>query len=340
MLLEDPTPDSFIKTGMALTGAKKASCVTPNGEGVVVVACEGPWTSRAQNKGIAARAVKENTILFSNDPSYIVFPVKTPEDSAFCFSYKDEGFTNQDKDLLLLLREVYESQIERQRHHQVIAHMQRLSLIGTSVAMFSHEARNMLAIAKGFVEVTRFPEGQESKVSDIKNALEKLHTLSQSMLYISKSVSEQKRIDLAVLVQGAVRFIQPYTIKNNNDIQANYSSAELPVLVRPQEIEQVVLNLIINSVQSYGAVPGTVKIETGVKDNTAFFSVADRGKGFIDKKKAFELFYTTKPEGTGLGLPISFQIIKDHKGSIVVEDNAEEGIVKGSVITVYLPRNL
>jgi signal transduction histidine kinase len=108
------------------------------------------------------------------------------------------------------------------------------------------------------------------------------------------------------------------------------------ILCYPQQLNQVFLNLLINSAQSL-EIQGTIIVRTWSDDNSVFVSVADTGKGMPEHvmKCVFEPFFTTKEvgKGTGLGLSISADIIHKHGGEITV--TSDVGV--GSVFTVTLP---
>lgn len=109
-----------------------------------------------------------------------------------------------------------------------------------------------------------------------------------------------------------------------------------PVLCRPQQINQVFLNMIINAVQ---AIPdkGEISIQSYTKDRYVVIEIKDSGTGIPDEiqNKIFDPFFTTKSvgQGTGLGLSIAYGIIREHKGVIEFESKAGEG----TTFMVYLP---
>jgi signal transduction histidine kinase len=102
------------------------------------------------------------------------------------------------------------------------------------------------------------------------------------------------------------------------------------------QLQQVFMNLLINAVESLQeGVVITVKTHYESSDNSIHISIADTGKGIKNelKEKIFELFFTTKPKGTGLGLPITKRLIEQHGGNIRVETS----LGKGTTFNVALP---
>ncbi len=112
---------------------------------------------------------------------------------------------------------------------------------------------------------------------------------------------------------------------------------ELPTIVcNPQQLNQVFLNLLVNAAQAMDK-PGTITVKTWSEPDWVCVAVSDTGKGMTEevRTRVFEPFFTSKPagKGTGLGLPISVDIVHKHHGDIQVE--SEPG--KGSTFTVRLP---
>lgn len=115
--------------------------------------------------------------------------------------------------------------------------------------------------------------------------------------------------------------------------------AELPdIYCSPQELSQVFTNILVNAAQAIEK-KGLVKIRSWLENETIFISIQDNGSGIAKEnlEKIFEPFFTTKPvgEGTGLGMSISYEIIKKHGGDILIDSE----IGRGTTFTISLPRN-
>ncbi len=113
--------------------------------------------------------------------------------------------------------------------------------------------------------------------------------------------------------------------------------AELPdIYCSPQELSQVFTNILVNAAQAIEK-EGLVKIRTWLEDETIFISIQDNGSGIAKEnlEKIFEPFFTTKPvgEGTGLGMSISYEIVKKHGGEILIDSE----LGKGTTFTISLP---
>ncbi len=107
-----------------------------------------------------------------------------------------------------------------------------------------------------------------------------------------------------------------------------------PVLGRPSELREVLMNLVLNALD---ATPesGRLTVTTGQQNGWVFVEVADTGAGMTEdvRQRLFTPFFTTKPNGTGLGLAVSYAIVTRHGGSIEVET----AVGQGSRFRVQLP---
>ncbi|UMY64047.1 DAHL domain-containing protein [Pseudomonas sp. LS.1a] len=161
---------------------------------------------------------------------------------------------------------------------------------------------------------------------------------------IVKDLKDFSRVDsshdwqLADLHQGieSTLNIVASELRHKADLVKNYGA--LPkVECLPSQINQVIMNLLVNATQAMGAERGRITLRTGASDNWVWIEVADNGCGIPAEslQKIFDPFYTTKPigQGTGLGLSLSYGIIKRHGGEIRVD--SEVGV--GTTFRVELP---
>jgi signal transduction histidine kinase len=213
----------------------------------------------------------------------------------------------------------------------------------------AHEINNPLAsIAmcaeslEGRVEEVLKPD--DDRYAPVRNYLRMIQTeafrckeITERLLDFSR-LGEVKRqtADLRELVQGVIDMISHLGKYSEKHVEMMPGEPVL-ALINPQEIKQVVLNLIVNGLDSLDP-GGAVHIDISRRGSQAVLTVADNGCGMSVevRKHLFEPFFTRKRggQGTGLGLSIAYRIIADHEGAIDVHS---DGPGHGSRFTVRLP---
>jgi len=133
-------------------------------------------------------------------------------------------------------------------------------------------------------------------------------------------------VDLADLVDGAIRVA---STRSHPGVRIERTYGDVPAVPgNANQIRQVLVNLMVNAVQAVGD-SGRIRLVTGVDGPEAFVRVEDDGPGMSDetRERLFDPFFTTKPvgEGTGLGLYVSYEIVRAHGGSIGVDAEPQGG---------------
>lgn len=195
---------------------------------------------------------------------------------------------------------------------------------------------------KELVQTYRSEEYEERQVE----AMELLEDTSSGITDISKMVlslkdfsrldrQQQEKFDLHSGIESTLKIANSVIMDAGITINRYFGDIP-PVLCSPSKINQVFLNIITNACQAMQE-DGVLDITTSSKPGWAVMSFKDTGTGMSQetKKKVFDPFYTTKDvgQGTGLGMSVSFKIIKEHKGRIEVESE----LGKGTTISVLLP---
>ncbi len=247
-----------------------------------------------------------------------------------------------------------------------------MASLGELTAGIAHEIQNPLNFVNNFSEVsiellqemkTELDKGNAEDAKDIATDViqnldkityhgKRADSIVKGMLQHSRSSTGQKELtDINALCDEYLRLayhgIRAKDSGFNVTLETDFDNTVGQVLIQPQEIGRVVLNLINNALYAVGDkkklhkegyIP-TVKVATKRKENEFLISVEDNGGGIPDtiKEKIFQPFFTTKPtgQGTGLGLSLSYDIVKAHKGELKVE--SQEGI--GTSFTITLPMN-
>jgi two-component system sensor kinase FixL len=233
------------------------------------------------------------------------------------------------------------------RMQQESAHMMRVNIMGEMASGMAHElnqplaalvsycgtalkmARDMPALPEGLVDILERASAQAHRAGDV------IHHLRE---FASKGSNSRSRVVLDSLIQGVIEFIS-WELRNT-DIQVAFQPASLAreVSVDRLQIEQVLINLIRNSIEAInqaGISGGRVDIATRLTaDGSIEVSVVDNGPG-IDPAVAdvlFEPYQTSKESGMGMGLSISRSIIEAHDGKLWTEQRPQ-----GAVFCIKLP---
>lgn len=249
-----------------------------------------------------------------------------------------------------MLQRLEDAYLTMNRLQQSLLQSEKLASIGTLTAGVAHEINNPLAgISIGLHRIAKDPENV-TQVKEytlmMQEALTRIEQVIKDLLTFSrKDELAVERINACKLLQKAVKLAE-YRVKSRQvGIQIDLPACNIDLEVSPNRIEQVFLNLIINAVDSvaermalHPEIKGLIKVTAESDDQWIRIIFHDNGMGISKGAigKIFDPFYTTKGvgEGTGLGLSVSYQIIKDHGGQIQVE--SEPG--QGSSFYIILPK--
>lgn len=234
-----------------------------------------------------------------------------------------------------IVRDLTETKVLQER----ILKSQRLSALGQFVAEITHEIKNPLMMIGGFsyqlIQKTEDPQTLK-KLHIITNEVERLENLLKELgaFYHSKPLSLDK-VDINVLLRDVYSLVKDDCRKKKIRIENHAVDSPLFVMGDKAKLEQVFLNLVKNSIESIED-GGELMIQSRLKENQAVITVTDDGCGIPthNREKIFSPFYTTKSEGSGLGLSISKRIVEDHEGSTFTL-KSEEG--RGTEFTITMP---
>jgi len=219
---------------------------------------------------------------------------------------------------------------------------QRLAVLGQLATGLAHEIRNPLSSISGSVEMVR--EGNALGPEDrrllgiVISEVDRLNSLVTSMLQVGRpSQIETESLDLRAIASEVVAVARGQATASNG-LQIDEVGPEEPIIVTvdPDRMRQVVWNLVKNAVQA-SPHRGKVEVRTG-RDQArrAFLEVADEGPGIGDahRERLFDMFYSGRTHGVGLGLAVVKQIVDQHQGHIEIIDRN----VAGTCFRVTLPR--
>lgn len=229
---------------------------------------------------------------------------------------------------------------ERKQAERLLQEKERLATLGTTAAVFAHEIGNplngistSLQIVKSVLETADKIDPVLQETLDI--AFQEVQRLA-TLLADYRTFARPQRLNLrqadVTQIVEEVLSVQMPGYRATNVLLVTRLEKVPGMLIDREKIKQVILNLCKNSVE---AMPdgGTLTVKTYPCDDGVVLEVSDTGEGIPHGLDVFQLFRTTKPEGTGLGLPIVQQIISEHKGSIKYHSE----IGRGTTFTIVLP---
>ncbi|WP_297988890.1 nitrogen regulation protein NR(II) [uncultured Anoxybacillus sp.] len=213
---------------------------------------------------------------------------------------------------------------------------EKLAAVGEMAAKAAHEIRNPLAVIHGFLsfmnENLAEKERKQYRIPLLLKEIDRINTIVEDMLLIAKpSAPMLKETYMETIVQDLLSLLQQ-TLETKS-IRAHVRLDRVPLRIDSKQMMQVLYNLLHNSIESIEE-NGTICIYSDVNETYNMY-IYDSGKGIPQDIQAtmFEPFTTTKPSGTGLGLPIVKRIIENHGGTIALHDSSE----KGTTFVISLP---
>lgn len=229
--------------------------------------------------------------------------------------------------VIIYLIELDEMQREMRRKLQSADKMNAISQLAASVA---HEIRNPMTTVKGFMQLMQKDQNlTESQMQYIKISLKELERTNQiigDFLSLSKpTYILNEKIHLDPLIDEVTNFMKSYAHFSN--VSLDYQSApNLYIDGNPNELKQVLINLIKNAIESMEN-GGHVEVTVLQEEDIAIISIKDNGIGIPEKqlKELGQPYYSTKSRGTGLGLMIAFDIIKRMEGTYQITSKENTG---------------
>ncbi|MBU1086515.1 MAG: hypothetical protein KKD05_03255 [Candidatus Omnitrophica bacterium] len=207
---------------------------------------------------------------------------------------------------------------------------EKLNLLGQLASSMAHEINNPLAIISGNVELLLLDETDESKkkfLQKISDQTERGYKIIHRLLNFSRLPKEEiKVIKVHEMIDETLELIGHKIKHGNIELIKEYN--EVPEINgNPTQIQEVLLNLFVNGIQSMQE-GGTLKITTTEIKHKVEILITDTGKGIDEKdiQNIFDPFYTKgKEDGTGLGLFVASQVMGLHKGTIDVKSKVGQG---------------
>ena len=222
---------------------------------------------------------------------------------------------------------------ERERLEEEIRQTERLTALGHMSAGLAHEIRNPLGIMKVSIQLLAQEKVDDGLVTDycrvVLEECERLNRLvSEFLTFARPKEPVRSRITLGKMLDEGVTLIQPALRQHHIDLkQARSQVDEKEVEVDPDQMKQVILNILLNPIDAQGE-DGVILLEGVQQGEFVGFGVSDEGPGIaLDAMPyIYDPFFTTKEKGTGLGLSVVHRILDQHGGKISTANRSERGV--------------
>jgi PAS domain S-box-containing protein len=237
------------------------------------------------------------------------------------------------------ITERMEAEVEDRQRRDELAHLARISTMGELAGALAHEINQPLsAIMSNAQAAKRYLDAPNPDMEEVKEILRDIvkedaragEVINRLRTLLKKSKTELEPLDLNSIFQETIGLLHSDAVIRDVKVTTELDPRISCVRGDRVQLQQVALNLILNAFEAMNEQPRGEKrvlIRTWQKDSEVLAAVADSGGGISagETEKIFKPFYTTKPQGLGMGLSISRSIINRHQGRIWVENNPDRG---------------
>ena len=260
--------------------------------------------------------------------------------AAVNFTGRNDEIGDLGRNFNAMITRLRESRDEIERLHRTqMSRAEHLATMGELAAGLAHEIRNPLAGIAGVIDIIGrdLPATSPARqvVKEVRQEVTQINRIVSDLLETARPKPPDMHVsDLNATVEHSVMLARQQALSRSIAIHFTPSQQPLETEHDAGQIHQVLLNLLLNSIQAIGS-SGEVRVRVEGQEGMAAVSVADSGGGIAAEHlpNIFRPFYTTKGNGTGLGLSLARRIVEEHGGRIDVDSKVGEG----TTFSVFLP---
>ena len=222
--------------------------------------------------------------------------------------------------------------------NEITKELNREKLLRTSISKLTHELKNPIAVCNGYLEMLDLNNKIKTKkyIEIISNEITRSKSIIDEFSNYGKLKSiEKEEIDISFLFEDISSILNPLFKLNKAKLNIKINQ-EIYINADYNKLKQVLINLLKNTIEAkQEQLPLEVNINIIKRKNNIIINIEDNGIGMSKEtlEKVYDIFYTTKPNGTGLGLAFCKEVIELHQGKINI--TSEEN--KGTKIVITLP---
>ncbi|MGB8064075.1 MAG: ATP-binding protein [Candidatus Sulfotelmatobacter sp.] len=256
------------------------------------------------------------------------------------FSQRNDEIGDLGRNFNQMVEQLRESRVEIERLHRTqMSRAEHMATLGEMATGLAHEIRNPLAGIAGVIEIIGrdLPDSSPARavVKDVRQEIARINRIVTDLLQTARPHPPKvRKSDLNTTVEHAVMLGRQQALSKAVEITLHKDPSLPEVEHDSDQIHQVMLNLLLNALQAID-LNGKVAVAIELRGTNAVIEVADNGRGISPDHlpNIFRPFFTTKGDGTGLGLSLARRIIEDHQGRIDVTS----AVGKGTTFSVVLP---
>ena len=214
--------------------------------------------------------------------------------------------------------------------NNTIKELEKEKTIRNSLFKITHEIKNPIAVCKGYLDMIDLNNKKkvDKYIPIIKGEINRTLSLLDDYLDFSRVKIEKDIIDIIMLIEDTIRSMGVLLKEKNINVDLNISDEEVYMMADYNRLKQVLVNIVKNSMES--RIDGqdlTIGITTEITKNNIKIIISDNGIGMTKEElnRLGEAFYTTKANGTGIGVNLSKEIVERHNGTITYESKKFDG---------------
>lgn len=242
-----------------------------------------------------------------------------------------------------MVRRIRQASEEMKLAHEKLLQSEKLATLGVLASSVAHRINNPLGGLFNCVRLLQRqgqdPDFRNNYLALISEGLENIEkTVGQLLWTAGRRDGEEKRSEVTAVLSRVLKFLD-YRMKKQGITAVQEVADGLVIPVAPHDLEEMFLNTMINSIQAMEQ-GGTLLVSAGVGQGQVEITIKDTGVGIPPDRidKVFDLFYSTKKagEGTGLGMWMTYELVKKYRGHIALE--SQEGV--GTTVSIAIPEGV